>query len=161
MGRRGLWRRPDGSKAYAATNPSEYFAELSMWLFGSHGEFVDRVRCLPAAGPAGLARYDPAGFALVGAIFDGTHPALQGDAIEPPPRRITPIDASARSGATGQSDGESAAESECVPSGGGGGDVAALPTPPLPTGRATKRRRSDVVRRRLGGHPPCQEHLGA
>ena len=34
---RGLWRRPDGSKAYAATNPSEYFAELTMWYFGSVG----------------------------------------------------------------------------------------------------------------------------
>ena len=36
----------------------EYFAELSMWIFGSHGEFADHQRQLPAPGPAGLARYD-------------------------------------------------------------------------------------------------------
>ena len=31
---RPLWQRADGSKAYAATNASEYFAELSMWYRG-------------------------------------------------------------------------------------------------------------------------------
>ena len=30
VGQRGLWIRPDGSKAYGATNADEYFAELSM-----------------------------------------------------------------------------------------------------------------------------------
>jgi len=33
----GLWKG-----AYAATNPQEYWAELSIWYFGSHGEFSSR-----------------------------------------------------------------------------------------------------------------------
>jgi hypothetical protein len=31
----GRWKRPDGSLAYAGTNASEYFAELTMWYFGT------------------------------------------------------------------------------------------------------------------------------
>lgn len=107
---RGLWRRPDGSKAYAATNPSEYFAELTMWLFGSHGEYVDAARRLPAPGPVSLAWYDPGGFQLVGSIYEGTHPSLRpaaagsdGDGEEEaeearrdgPPRRLMPVEAAA------------------------------------------------------------------
>ena len=38
--------RPDGSKAYAATNAREYFAELSMWIHGGRGEYVDAKRSL-------------------------------------------------------------------------------------------------------------------
>ena len=97
VGQRGLWRRPDGSKAYAATNADEYFAELSMWFWGSHGEFADRARRLPPPGPRGLSAYDPDGFALVGAIYDGTHPALHGDKLGPPPVRTQPAQQDARS----------------------------------------------------------------
>ena len=57
----------------------EYWAELSMWYWGSHGEFADVSRRLPRPGPGGLARYDPHGFALVGEIYDGTHATLRGD----------------------------------------------------------------------------------
>jgi len=74
--RKGLWRRPDGSCAYAASAPEEYFAELSMWYWGSHGEFVDDANRLPTPGPWGLARYDPDGFALVGALWSGRHASL-------------------------------------------------------------------------------------
>lgn len=70
----GLWRRPDGTRAYAATSAGEYFAELSMWYWGTHGDFVDTSLCLPTAGPVGLARYDPNGFQLVGLIWSGKHP---------------------------------------------------------------------------------------
>jgi hypothetical protein len=72
--RRGLWTRPDGTRAYAATSAGEYFAELSMWYWGTHGDFVDTKLKLPAAGPFGLARYDPKGFELVGQIWSGAHP---------------------------------------------------------------------------------------
>lgn len=42
----GLWNRKEGQPAaYAATNPSEYWAELTMWYFGTHGEYCDRERC--------------------------------------------------------------------------------------------------------------------
>ena len=47
----GRWTRPDGSRAYAGSNASEYFAELTMWYFGTHGEFVDRASCTPPPGP--------------------------------------------------------------------------------------------------------------
>jgi len=73
---RGLWTRADGSRAYAGSNASEYFAELTMWYFGSHGEYVRRADHQPSAGPGGLAQYDELGFALLTAIYSGTHPAL-------------------------------------------------------------------------------------
>ena len=41
------WRRADGELAYAGSNASEYWAELSMWYFGSHGEYVDRQARVP------------------------------------------------------------------------------------------------------------------
>ena len=59
----GRWKRADGKGvAYAGSNASEYFAELTMWYFGSHGEFVDRDKKVPTPGPGGLAQYDPDGF---------------------------------------------------------------------------------------------------
>lgn len=71
----GLWRRPDGALAYAGSNASEYWAELSMWYFGSHGEWVDATARAPAVGPAALAAYDRAGFELLGAVYNGSHAA--------------------------------------------------------------------------------------
>ena len=47
-----------------------------MWYWGSHGEFVDDANRLPTPGPWGLARYDPDGFALVGALWSGRHASL-------------------------------------------------------------------------------------
>ncbi len=76
VGERGLWRKPTGVMAYAGTCAAEWWAELSMWYWGSHGEYVDSARRLPAAGPGGLAAYDPDGFALVGGVYSGTHPLL-------------------------------------------------------------------------------------
>ncbi|KAG8464487.1 hypothetical protein KFE25_003550 [Diacronema lutheri] len=89
----GLWTRADGSRAYAGSNASEYWAELSMWYFGSHGEFVDGGARTPAPGPAGLARYDPAGFALLGALYDGSHGAYAREAAAgaQPSRALSPL----------------------------------------------------------------------
>ena len=92
--REGLWRRPDGSPAYAATNAEEFFAELTMWYFGSHGEYVDTRRQLPSAGPAGLVWYDPHGFTLLGQIYGGTHTTLRADgddAEDAVPVRLLPL----------------------------------------------------------------------
>ncbi|HEY0308963.1 MAG TPA: hypothetical protein VGB94_12450 [Acidobacteriaceae bacterium] len=61
---RGLWK---GS--YAAVNAQEYWAELSMWYFGSHGNRVSTALML--AGPDALRMYDPAGFALLESIYGG------------------------------------------------------------------------------------------
>ena len=46
-----LWDLPNGRRAYAGTNPSEYFAELCMWWFGTHGEFIDSKLEHPSPGP--------------------------------------------------------------------------------------------------------------
>ncbi|WP_214073053.1 hypothetical protein [Mucilaginibacter sp. dw_454] len=62
---KGLWK-----DAYAAINQGEYWAELSMWYFGAHGEFLKGTQT-PAPGPAALAAYDAEGFALLKAIYTG------------------------------------------------------------------------------------------
>ena len=49
----------------------EYFAELSMWYFGSHGEYVDRENSFPAAGRQALKMYDEDGFRLLEKIYEG------------------------------------------------------------------------------------------
>ena len=53
---------------YAATNPNEYWAELSMWYFGAHGA---RGTTGPGDGRAALAAYDPDGQALLDDIYSG------------------------------------------------------------------------------------------
>ena len=84
----GRWKRADGKGvAYAGSNASEYFAELTMWYFGSHGEFADREQRVPTPGPGGLAEYDPDGFRLMSSIYGGTHPGLA--AVDPPGTRLT------------------------------------------------------------------------
>jgi hypothetical protein len=60
----GLW-----NGLYAATNPQEYWAELSMWYFGAHG---DRGTAGPADGSAALAAYDADGYALLDRIYSGS-----------------------------------------------------------------------------------------
>ena len=61
----GLWL---GS--YAATTPQEYWAELSMWYFGAHGD--RRMKGAPPAdGTEGLRQYDPAGYAVLDALYRG------------------------------------------------------------------------------------------
>jgi hypothetical protein len=63
----GLW-----NGTYAGTNPGEFFAELSMWYFGTHGDpgALPRVE----AGPAWLAAYDPESFALLDRFYRGLLP---------------------------------------------------------------------------------------
>jgi|SRR5579859_3045350 len=62
---KGLWK---GS--YAGSNPDEYFAELTMWYFGTHGDLhMDGPK--PANGLEGLKQYDPDAFRLVDAFYKG------------------------------------------------------------------------------------------
>jgi hypothetical protein len=61
----GLWKG-----AYSATNPDEFFAELSMWYFGTHGD-LHMTGTKPANGPDGLKQYDPEAFTLFDDFYHG------------------------------------------------------------------------------------------
>lgn len=59
--------------SYAGSNPDEYFAELTMWYFGTHGdETMDGPR--PGNGPEGLKQYDPEAYALFDDFYSGRIP---------------------------------------------------------------------------------------
>ncbi len=62
----GLWEN-----AYAATNAKEYWAELSMWYFGSHGARRHMIAPPAGDGPEALRSYDPRGFDLLQNIYGG------------------------------------------------------------------------------------------
>ena len=62
---KGLW-----IGSYAATNPDEFFAELTMWYFGTHGDRSMKGP-RPENGPEGLKRYDPEAFALFDYFYRG------------------------------------------------------------------------------------------
>ncbi len=62
---RELWK---GS--YAGSNHDEFFAELSMWYFGTHGD-LNMTGAKPENGPAGLKQYDPEAFALMEELYSG------------------------------------------------------------------------------------------
>jgi hypothetical protein len=62
---KGLWKG-----AYATDNEMEYWAELSMWYFGKHGEFLPGTQ-LPEAGREGLMHYDADGYKLLDSIYSG------------------------------------------------------------------------------------------
>jgi hypothetical protein len=59
----GLWLA-----SYAATNPQEFWAELSMWYFGARGD-RRMTGTPPADGPDGLKRYDPAAYDLLNDLY--------------------------------------------------------------------------------------------
>ena len=59
--------------AYAATNEHEFWAELTMWYFGTHGD-LHITGAKPANGREGLKAYDPDAFALLDRIYTGRVP---------------------------------------------------------------------------------------
>jgi hypothetical protein len=61
----GLWL---GS--YAASNKDEFFAELTMWYFGTHGD-LHMTGPKPANGPEGLKKYDPEAYQLFDDFYQG------------------------------------------------------------------------------------------
>jgi hypothetical protein len=65
---KGLWK---GS--YAGSNPDEFFAELSMWYFGTHGD-LHMTGAKPEDGPEGLKKYDPEAYALFDDFYSGKIP---------------------------------------------------------------------------------------
>lgn len=64
----GLW-----VKSYAGSNPDEFFAELTMWYFGTHGD-MNMTGPKPENGPAGLKKYDPQAFRLFDDFYQGRIP---------------------------------------------------------------------------------------
>ena len=62
---KGLWQ-----KSYAGSNVDEFFAELTMWYFGTRGDLrISGPK--PADGPEGLKAYDPEAFALMDDFYSG------------------------------------------------------------------------------------------
>ena len=61
----GLWKG-----AYAASNVSEFFAELTMWYFGTHGD-LNMAGIKPANGTEGLKAYDLDAFQLLDDFMRG------------------------------------------------------------------------------------------
>lgn len=57
-------------KSYAGSNPGEFFAELTMWYFGTHGD-LSMTGAKPENGPEGLRKYDPEAFALFDDFYSG------------------------------------------------------------------------------------------
>jgi hypothetical protein len=62
---KGLWQ-----KSYAGSNVDEFFAELTMWYFGTHGD-LGMTGPKPATGREGLRKYDPEAFALMDDFYRG------------------------------------------------------------------------------------------
>src|SRR6185437_3496734 len=65
---KGLWE-----KAYAGSNPDEYFAELTMWYFGTHGD-MNMTGPKPEDGPEGLKKYDTEAYQLFDDFYQGRLP---------------------------------------------------------------------------------------
>lgn len=77
----GLW-----VGSYAGSNHHEFFAELAMWYFGTHGDLTMKDP-KPANGREGLRVYDPEAFALLDQVFSGRFEAAgpKPDNDSPPP----------------------------------------------------------------------------
>jgi hypothetical protein len=71
---KGLWK---GS--YAGSNPDEFFSELTMWYFGTHGD-LNMTGAKPENGPEGLKKYDPEAYALMDDFYSGR---IQVSKVEP------------------------------------------------------------------------------
>jgi alpha-glucosidase len=56
--------------SYAASNPDEFFAELAMWYFGTHGD-LSMTGPKPDNGPEGLKSYDPEAYRLLDDFYQG------------------------------------------------------------------------------------------
>lgn len=89
---KGLWKG-----AYAASNADEFFAELTMWYFGTHGD-LHMTGPKPADGPDGLKQYDPEAYRLFDDFYSGRieigkmergHPwTSNSSSTNRPPRRV-------------------------------------------------------------------------
>jgi alpha-glucosidase len=87
----GLWLN-----SYAGSNSNEFFAELIMWYFGTHGD-LSMTGLKPENGPEGLKKYDPDAYQLLDDFYSGRIeitkveprvPRPPGDAAAPPAPRV-------------------------------------------------------------------------
>src|SRR5262249_23924101 len=62
---KGLWKN-----SYAGSDSDEFFAELTMWYFGTHGD-LHMAEPKPGNGPEGLRKYDSEAFALFDDFYRG------------------------------------------------------------------------------------------
>jgi len=65
--------------SYAGSNADEFFAELTMWYFGTFGD-MGMKEPKPAKGKEGLMKYDPEAFALLDEFYSGR---IKVGAVEP------------------------------------------------------------------------------
>jgi alpha-glucosidase len=79
---KGLWKG-----GYAGSNPDEFFSELAMWYFGTHGD-MNMTGTKPEDGPEGLKKYDPEAYALLDDFYSGRIPIGK---VEPRQRRRPPV----------------------------------------------------------------------
>ena len=75
----GRWQR-----SYAGSNVDEYFAELTMWYFGTRGD-LSMTGPKPENGREGLRKYDPEAFALMDDFYSGR---IDIGKVEPRGRRV-------------------------------------------------------------------------
>ena len=75
----GRWQR-----SYAGSNVDEFFAELTMWYFGTRGD-LSMTGPKPETGREGLRKYDPEAFALMDDFYSGRIPIGK---VEPRRRRF-------------------------------------------------------------------------
>jgi alpha-glucosidase len=75
---KGRWQ-----KSYAGSNVDEFFAELTMWYFGTHGDLSMTGPKL-GNGREGLMKYDPEAFALMDDFYSGR---IEIGRVEPRRRR--------------------------------------------------------------------------
>jgi alpha-glucosidase len=68
---KGLWKG-----AYAASNADEFFSELTMWYFGTHGD-LNMTGEKPKNGRAGLQAYDPQACRLIADFYHGRIPIAE------------------------------------------------------------------------------------
>ena len=81
---RGLW-----VGSYAGSNLDEFFAELTMWYFGTHGDLTMK-GAKPANGREGLKAYDLEAFTLLDDFYSGRLEPAQ-DAAPPPAPATKPV----------------------------------------------------------------------
>jgi alpha-glucosidase len=62
---KGLWKG-----AYSGSNGDEFFAEMTMWYFGTHGD-LHMTGPKPENGPEGLRKYDPETYQLFDDFYSG------------------------------------------------------------------------------------------
>ncbi len=73
----GLW-----AESYAGSNYDEFFAELTMWYFGTHGD-LHMKGPKPAVGRQGLKAYDPEAFTLLDDFYSGRMEPPAANPVQP------------------------------------------------------------------------------